>query len=257
MTDWNPDTYARFTGLRLRPAVDLAAQVPGGLPPGPVVDLGCGNGAVGPLLRARFPGRRLVGLDSSAAMLDVARETGAYDDLALEDITGWRPDGAPSLIFSNAVLQWLDDHDRLIPHLAGLLAPGGVLAVQMPGQEAAPSHAMARDTLRRLFPDRWDDRLGRTRVAPAGDYWRMLSPLGKVTAWETSYVQHVAPAPQGHPVRAFTESTMLRPLMARLDPDQQAAFLAGYDAALDRAYPRLPDGGAVFAFRRVFFVLEV
>ena len=39
MTDWNPEAYARFRGLRLRPALDLLAQV-GDLPLGDVVDLG-------------------------------------------------------------------------------------------------------------------------------------------------------------------------------------------------------------------------
>ena len=57
-TDWNPETYARFRGLRLRPALDLLAQV-GELPAGDIADLGCGAGAVGPALAARWPGRRM------------------------------------------------------------------------------------------------------------------------------------------------------------------------------------------------------
>ena len=67
-SDWNPERYARFGGLRLRPALDLLAQV-GHVPDGAVIDLGCGNGAVGGALAARFEGRALVGVDSSPAML--------------------------------------------------------------------------------------------------------------------------------------------------------------------------------------------
>ena len=77
MTDWNPAAYARFSGFRLRPALDLLAQVPGALPDGPVIDLGCGNGPAGAVLKARFPGRDLWGLDSSPAMLAAAQATGA------------------------------------------------------------------------------------------------------------------------------------------------------------------------------------
>ena len=55
----------------MRPALDLLAQV-GDVPPGDVVDLGCGDGAAAGALAARFPGRRILGVDSSPAMLDKA-----------------------------------------------------------------------------------------------------------------------------------------------------------------------------------------
>ncbi len=75
LQDWNPGTYARFRGFRLRPALDLLAQV-GDIPEGPVIDLGCGNGAVCAVLAARF-GPRILGVDSSPAMLAEAKATGA------------------------------------------------------------------------------------------------------------------------------------------------------------------------------------
>lgn len=256
MTDWNPAAYARFAGLRLRPALDLLAQVPDDLPDGPVIDLGCGNGPAGPVLKARFPQRHLWGLDSSPAMLAEAQATGAYDRLEQADLGGWRPEGPAALVFSNAVLQWLGDHAGLMPRLAGWLAPGGVLAVQMPGQHDAPSHLLARATAATLFPDRFAAETA-SSVADPADYWRLLAPLGAVNAWETTYAQPLAPVAQGHPVRAFTETTLLRPILAQLEAGEQARFLAAYDAALAGAYPLLPDGGALFPFRRVFLVLQV
>lgn len=256
MTDWNPAAYARFAGLRLRPALDLLAQVPGSLPNGPVIDLGCGNGPAGPLLKARFAGQGLWGLDSSPAMLEAAKATGAYDRLVQADLADWRPETSPALVFSNAVLHWLGDHAGLMPRLAGWLAPGGVLAVQMPGQHDAPSHRLARATAATLFPDRFAAD-SPSPVSDPADYWRLLVPLGAVNAWETTYAQPLAPVAQGHPVRAFTESTLLRPILARLDAGEQARYLAAYDVALAGVYPLLPDGGTLFPFRRVFFVLQV
>lgn len=252
-TDWNPGAYARFRGLRLRPALDLLAQV-GDLPAGDVVDLGCGDGAAAGALRTRFAGRRLLGLDSSPAML--ARAEG-YDARTEADITRWQPGAPPALIFSNAVLQWLPDHAALLPRLAGLLAPGGVLAVQMPRQYGAPSHRFLRDIAQAMFPDRFDFRHWAAPVVPAAEYWRMLAPLGRVTAWETDYVQQLEPAAEGHPVRAFTGSTAMRPFVEKLSPAEAAAFTAAYDEALGAAYPLLPDGGALMPFHRVFFVLEM
>jgi trans-aconitate 2-methyltransferase len=241
----------------LRPALDLLAQVPAHLPDGDVVDLGCGSGAAGPALRARFPGRRLVGVDNSPAMLAVATETGAYDDLVEADVAGWRPDQAPALIFSNAVLHWLQDHAALIPHLAELLTRGGCLAVQMPRQFDAPSHWLIREVAARLFPDRFDWRDWVGPVTAPEVYARMLAPLGPVEVWETEYLQRLSASDEGHPVRLFTQSTAVRPVTAMLSADDQTTFLTAYDTALAEAYPAEPDGTVLMPFRRLFFVLSL
>ncbi|MBI1219044.1 MAG: methyltransferase domain-containing protein [Rhodobacteraceae bacterium] len=255
-TDWSPERYARFADLRLRPARDLVAQVRG-LPDGDVIDLGCGNGPVAETLAEAFAGRRLIGVDASPAMLAKARETGRYTALIEADIAGWSPDRPPALIFSNAALHWLGDHADLLPRLAGLLAPGGTLAVQMPRQTAAPSHRFLRDIAAALHPDRFDFSHWMPPVQPAEGYWRMLAPLGEVTAWETEYVQRLDPSPDGHPVRRFTESTAMRPFLDKLTPDEAEAFTAAYEEALGVAYPLMPDGAALFPFRRCFFTLRV
>lgn len=254
--DWNPETYSRFRGLRLRPALDLLAQV-GDLPDGAVVDLCCGNGAVGPALALRWPGREQIGVDASPAMLDEAARLGLYHRLIGADVALWQPDAAPALIFSNAALQWLGDHATLLPRLAGLLAPGGTLAVQMPRQFGAPSHRFLRDIAAAMFPDRFDAGPDEPPVRTAAGYWQMLSGLGQVDAWETDYVQLLQPAEGAHPVRRFTESTAMRPYVECLTGAETAAFCAAYDAALAAAYPLAADGSVLFPFRRCFFVLMV
>ncbi len=256
IADWNPAAYGCFRELRLRPALDLLAQV-GVLPPGGVVDLGCGSGSVGAALRGRWPDRRLTGVDASPAMLAEAEATGQYDALALADIADWRPEEPPALIFSNAALHWLPDHAALLPRLAGLLPRGGWLAVQMPRQSGRPSHRFLRDLASTLFPNRFDFAGWQPPVATAVDYWQMLAPLGAVTAWETDYVQPLPPAAEGHPVRAFTASTIMRPFLEKLTEAEAAAFTAAYDEALGAAYPLLPDGGALMPFTRVFLALRV
>lgn len=253
--DWDPGTYERFRDLRLRPALDLLARVPG-LPEGAVVDLGCGAGAAGPALRARFPRAQIIGLDASAAMLARAEATGAYDALVRGDIGTWRPQTPVALVFSNAALHWLGDHERLLPRLADDLVPGGVLAVQMPGNFHAPSHALLREVAARRFPDRFPAEGHVAPVCPARDYVSMLAPLGHVEGWETEYVQRLDPTPEGHPVRAFTESTAMRPFLARLTQDEAASFVEDYDAALAAAYPPEVDGSVLFPFRRIFFVFR-
>jgi trans-aconitate 2-methyltransferase len=251
--DWDPTRYGAYRDLRLRPALDLLAQVPG-LPRGELVDLGCGDGAVADALATRFPKRGLVGVDMSAAMLAKAAERLRYDRLIEADIAGWEPLVPPALIFSNAALNWVPEHAALMPRLARMLVPGGFLAVQMPRQGDAPSHRLLRDLAERLFPGRFPATVA--PVLQAGAYAELLLPLGEVRAWTTDYIQMLDPVPEGHPVRSFTESTAMRPFLQGLTPDEARAYVAAYDVALAEAYPALPDGRVIFPFTRVFFILE-
>ncbi len=222
------------------------------VPVGDVVDLGCGDGAVAAALRARFPERRLLGVDASSAMLAKAR---GYDATTLDDIAEWVPESPPAVIFSNAALHWLPDHATLLPRLAATLGPGGTLAVQMPRQHEAPSHRLAREIAGQLAPtlfslDAWTPQVGE----PAW-YYHLLTPLGHVEVWETTYLQHLAPVADGHPVRAFTEATLLLPYAERLGA-AYAEFVSVYDAALVDAYPPKADGSVLFPFRRLFLICQ-
>ena len=252
--DWDPGTYGRFRDLRLRPALDLLRAVPP-LPAGHVVDLGCGNGAAGPALAGL--GRAVTGIDASPAMLAEAESAGVYTALHRMDIADWAPDGLPpALIFCNAVLHWLPDHARLIPHLAGMLAPGGTLAVQVPHQNNAPSHRVWLSLAEEMFPGRIDPDQGPAVLRPA-EYHRLLSPLGQLSLWETEYYQQLDACDAGHPVRRFTETTFARPILAALDATEQAQLIAAYEAVMDKVYPAAADGTVLFPFRRMFLTLTV
>lgn len=240
--------------MRLRPALDLLAQVPD-LPDGDMIDLGCGNGAVAGALATRFPDRALIGVDGSPAMLAESAKTGSYAELVQADATIWQPQHPPALIFSNALCHWLPDHAALFARLAGVLLPGGALAVQMPRQFAAPSHALLREVAARLYPDRFDWSGWVAPVAEPTTYARMLEHLGAVSVWETDYVQRLEAVESGHPVRHFSESTAMRPILDKLEASEAAAFVSAYESALVKAYPVEADGTVLFPFRRLFFVL--
>ena len=160
-------------------------------------------------------------------------------------------------MYSNAALHWLPHHETLIPRVAGMVASGGVLAVQMPDNFRAPSHATVAEL---VWSDRWRDRLGDalpdTPVAEIENYFRWLSPhVANMDMWTTEYLQ-VLPAgtEEEHPVAAWTKGTWLTPLLAVLDADETRDFLAEYNAQLAMFYPALPDGRVLFPFRRLFIV---
>ncbi|HUA76434.1 MAG TPA: methyltransferase domain-containing protein, partial [Acetobacteraceae bacterium] len=149
--NWDPTQYLRFGSERLRPALDLLAWVPAEAP-AHVIDLGCGTGNVTALLAERWPTADVLGLDGSEEMLARAREGASGCRFGRADIATFVPDRKPDVLFSNAALQWLPDHRRLLPRLFSLVAPGGVLAVQMPAMDQAPFRTLQREI---AVDERW------------------------------------------------------------------------------------------------------
>jgi trans-aconitate 2-methyltransferase len=256
---WDPGQYLKFAGERMRPALDLAARIPLRAPRA-IVDLGCGSGNTAQMLGERWPVATITGIDGSQEMLVRARAatTGQERYRWQEtDIASWQPEAPVDLVFSNAALHWLDDHPGLFVRLFDTVAPGGVLAVQMPDNFAAPSHVALHDTVTSV---RWRGRLAsRLRpvpVASAAEYYGWLAPrAGAIDVWTTEYL-HVLPAGDGseHPVVAWTRGSALTPFLELLDAAATAAFLADYTACIAAAYPRLADGRVLFPFKRRFII---
>lgn len=249
---WDPEVYLSQADHRTRPAMDLLARIQG-IVPRRIVDLGCGPGNSTALLCARWPDAKVLGVDSSAAMLERARES----DLAVEwqeaDIATWETAQPPDLIFANAVLHWLSDHDRLIPKLLSYLAPGGLLALQMPRNFSAKSHRLLREL---AAEESWAAALGGAlREAPVSEpafYHGLLAPLaGTLDVWETIYY-HCLEGPD--PVLAWMRGTAMTSVQESLSEKDYQTFEAALAARLLDAYSAGSDGSTLFPFRRLFIV---
>ncbi len=142
---WNPQQYNKFREQRLEPLADLLALIKP-VSDMKVLDLGCGTGEPTALLLERFPNAIAVGVDSSPAMLKEA-EGRAGDRLRFVhgDIATWEDLSGHSLIFSHAALQWVPEHETLLPRLLNALPEGGQLAVQMPNNFHHVTHEVARE----------------------------------------------------------------------------------------------------------------
>ena len=279
---WDAALYQRFGGERARPFFDLLARVGAELP-GYVVDMGCGPGNLTAMLAERWPLADVCGVDNSPQMIEAARQlapAGALQSgsarsgsarsagsagsrspmtshapglsFMLDDIRHWEPQSLPDVIICNAVLQWVPGHRELLVRWADRLADDGWLAFQVPGNFDQPSHAILRAMAAsaRWRPLLRDVELNRQSADPA-DYAELLARAGsEVDAWETTYV-HIL---QGeNPVLEWFQGTGLRPVLAVLDEDQAADFLAEYGEQVREAYP--PSSfGTILPFRRVFAV---
>jgi trans-aconitate 2-methyltransferase len=254
---WDPEQYLRFADERGRPFHDLLARV-GATEPGLVVDLGCGPGTLTRLLAQRWAQARVEAIDSSYEMVQRAETelagVGERAVATLADVREWEPAGPVDVLVSNATLQWVPGHLELLERFVGWLAPGGWLAVQVPGNLGEPSHTLLAEVAAR---PRWKERLSQV-PAPAVEepatYLARLAELGlHVDAWETTYLQVL---PGEDAVLQWMRGTGLRPVLSALDDDdERAAFEAEYGELLRRAYPRHPFG-TVLPFRRIFLVAQ-
>jgi len=246
---WDPDQYARFRDERSQPFLDLLALVK----PRPgmrALDLGCGTGELTRLAHQQLGAAETLGLDRSEAMLRRAAEVEGgglrFQQGDLSQATGhW------DLVISNAALQWLPDHPRLVPRLCQLLRPGGQLAVQVPDNHDHPSHRVARETGEEpAFADAlggW--RKERTVLAPEA-YAELLFAAGLRDLHVSLRVYtHVLAGPAE--VVEWVKGTLLNDWKERLPADGFEAYLARYRARLlgelSDTHPYL------FTFRRVLF----
>ncbi|MES2413255.1 MAG: trans-aconitate 2-methyltransferase [Pseudomonadota bacterium] len=255
MSDWNPSLYSRFEDERTRPARELLERVPFSKA-AQVVDLGCGPGNSTELLVNRFPGATVGGTDNSQPMLDSARKRLPGVQFELSDIADWQPAQAPDLIYANASLQWLGQHETLIPRLFAALAPGGVLAIQMPDNRNEPTHRSMREVAA-MQP--WSNAIGeaaavRTAILPLQSYYDMLAPrAANVDVWHTIY-QHQMTSPSA--IVEWVSATGLKPFVEPLDAPMRAGYLAEYEKRIAAAYQPRTDGKLLLAFPRMFIVAQ-
>jgi trans-aconitate 2-methyltransferase len=243
---WDPDRYLTYADERARPFVELLARVRADAP-ATVVDLGCGPGNLTALIRRRWPTARITGVDSSPAMVERARTRPEDVDWRLGDVREWQ--GSADVIVSNATFQWVPGHLDLLPRLAA--GAGQVLAFQVPGNFAEPSHVL-REELAAEEPYRAHTRdLARPSSHDPATYLEVLEGEGfEVDAWETTYL-HVLEGEDA--VFDWISGTSLLPTRAALPEELFERFAAELRRRLRAAYPAR-DGRVVLPFRRIFVV---
>lgn len=250
---WNPELYLTFAGERTRPSVDLAARV-AVADPRTVIDLGCGPGNSTAVVRARWPNAAVTGLDSDPAMIATAEKSDAGVRWVLADAATWEPAERFEVVFSNALLQWLPDHETLLPKLLRAVAPGGALAIQIPAHTFSPLH---RHMLDIAGEPGWPEHLRSARHAltssePAFYYDILCDRAAKLDLWVTEYC-HILNGPDD--ILTWIRGTGLRPFLQALpDETERARFEAELLKRVTVSYPRRRDGKVAFPFRRLFLI---
>ena len=248
---WDPSRYLRFGSERTQPCIDLANRIT--IEPGRIVDLGCGPGNSTDVLRTRWPDAEITGVDRSLEMLEQARQTDLDVTWVEADISGYQPFEPVDLIFSNAALQWVPNHRKLLPELLRQLRPGGILAVQIPYHLPSPAHRAIEEL---CVAEPWRQWLNPVpkpfEILEPSDYYQVLTPhTAQLDLWETTYL-HILEKPRA--IVDWMQATGLRPYLAKLPEERQDAFLDAYLTKVEQSFPTQPDGRVIFPFPRLFWV---
>lgn len=232
--------------------MDLAARIPA-LSAKKVVDIGCGPGNSTEVLHRRFPEASVLGVDNSEQMLKTAmlkypEFTFRYCDVSCDlPALGEEYDA----VFSNACLQWVPDHPKLLKELMGLLRNGGILAVQVPLQSQQPVHRLIRETA--LSP-KWRPFFPKVRdfyILTESEYFDVLSDIATdFSMWETIYYHRMA----GHEaLLEWYRGTGLRPYLDVLPKERIPDFEGELLQKIKEEYSLRKNGEVIFHFPRLFF----
>ena len=254
MPSWDAEQYLRFEAERTRPCAELAQRI--ALEPARVIDLGCGPGNSTGALAKRWPKATLTGLDASPAMIEAARKSMVRAEWISADIGAWAraPGEGFDLVFSNAALHWLADHQGLMPVLMRKVAQGGAFAFQVPMNVGAPAHVAARELAASLaWRAQFPVPVREWSVLAPEAYFDLLAPHAKrVDLWTTQYFQVMENVSailewyRGSGLRPYLDALPTAPLRARFEAD--------YTALLAKAFPVRPSGQVLFPFERLFAI---
>lgn len=243
---WNPEQYEKFKAQRSRPFWDLADLVdPKGVRS--AIDLGCGTGELTAGLQGRLPSAEILGIDSSEAMLEKA-EKFQTSLLRFEkrDLRTYAPSGRFDLVFSNAALQWLPDHEALFLRVLGWVAPGGQIAIQMPYNFDHPSHRIAQEVARDFEPFHEGPAPGPRMLAQ--ERYSMILVENGFLDQRCRLEIYLHPMASGADVIEWTKGTRLTFYQERLSPEDFQVFMERYR---ERLLAEIGTGPYLYAFKRI------
>lgn len=246
MSGWNPDRYLAFEEQRFAPFEDLFSLIE--VRPGlSVIDLGCGTGELTRRLADRLPESTVLGIDNSPEMLERAKQW-ARPGLSFAGAGVGEMTGEWDMVFSHAVLHWVEDHGALIPRLFAMVRPGGQFAVQMPGNHRHPSQTLIIETAQEEpFRTALESWVRRSPVLEIDRYAELLDAAGaeRITALDKVYLHHLQDADA---VADWTAGTTLVPYWERLPKELHEPFMERYRQKLRAVWGGSP---VPFTFRRL------
>lgn len=255
MSDWSSEQYLKFKKERTQPSIDLVNRIELKNPKR-IIDIGCGPGNSTAVLKSRFPDAYILGVDFSPNMIEKAKADYPDIDFMLFDATKDfdKLEGKFDIVFSNACIQWVPNHKRLLADMMNILNPRGVMAVQVPFQFEQPIHAAIGKI---AASDKWKSLIPFEKVfniLTEEEYFDLLSDISSdFSMWKTVYFHRL---PSQHSIIEWYRSTGLKPYLEILSDEKKTEFENDVFEEIKNAYPTQKNGEVIFRFPRLFFMAE-
>ncbi|MTV48527.1 methyltransferase domain-containing protein [Heliobacillus mobilis] len=217
-----------------------------------ILDLGCGDGVLTKELADRTPKGTVLGIDASVGMINAARELEQRNvSFQRMDINEIRFENQFDLIFSNAALHWVKDHDNLLQRTYQALKPQGTLRFNFAGDGNCSNffsvikQIMTESSYREFFDDfEWPWYM------PKVDDYRELverSNFRDVLVWEENSDRYFKNKDE---MIRWIEQPSVVPFLKYLPEDGKRGFV---DEVIKRMIERTeqPDGTCFETFRRI------
>jgi trans-aconitate methyltransferase len=217
---WSPADYARnaaFVPALGDAVLQLLAPQPGEL----ILDIGCGDGALTERIAAA--GARVVGLDSSAEMVEAARARGIDAFVADAEAMDVERFGQFDAVFSNAALHWMLDPDAVATGIFKALREGGRFVGEMGGEG---NLATLRQALRDVLTERGYEMPGQDPAWYAGvDTFTRLYCIAGFCEVRAALIERPTPLPGGVAdwVKTFRAGVMDVAMVPEWERDDVAA----------------------------------
>lgn len=253
-SQWNPKQYLKFKSERTQPAMDLLNRIKIDAPAN-IIDIGCGPGNSTALLKNRYPNSNVIGADSSAEMLKKAAAD--YHDINFElcdascDLV--RYSGQFDIVFSNACIQWIPNHKKLIPEMFAMLKSGGTLAVQQPMNYDEPIQRIIREVASNNY---WSKKLALRNIdiLTKAEYYDLFGSISdSFDMWEVVYYHSL---PGYDAVVEWYRGTGMRPYLAQLNDEEKLMYEQDVLNEVKKQYTLQADGSLMFRFPRLFFTIN-
>ena len=219
---WDSAAYLRFKAERTQPSIDLVKRIDLEQPR-KLLDVGCGPGNSTQVLADAFPNAlRIIGIDSSPEMIEAAKDDHPDMEFRICDALNLPSLGEDGfdVVFSNACIQWVPDHPRLIRDMLALLRPGGMLAVQVPMNYQEPIHRIIGEL---AASDEWRAELASARIfhtLSQEAYFDILAAeAGQFQMWQITYLHRM---PSHEAIMDWYKGTGLRPYLSLLSGERRS-----------------------------------
>ncbi len=248
--DWNPALYLKYGNERTQPAIDLISKINIGFQPDTILDIGCGPGNSSRALLQRWPDAKLTGIDSSISMIEKAKADYPANNWIVADASDFNPDIKYDIVFSNATIQWIPNHEILFRKLSCMVNGGGVLAIQVPRFDEMP---LSKAILNVACNEKWRERIkGCAELFTYHDYryyYDLVSQDYKsIELWQTDYL-HILESQ--YSIIEWIRSTGMKPYLDCLADEEKPLFENTVLDELKRYYPLQNNGKVIFPFKRL------